>query len=270
MSRKLRGIAPMLSVPLTLMDLVVIAILLISGALAFFRGFVHEVLSIGGWVGSGFAAWYGYDTSPSVCYTGCHSGEVGRLCCGCCRYLSNHACAAINCDRCRNAACPRSLFKLFGSCSWFSFWVGSCGLSSSRSFGSHLRYTHSQKVGLTGLRRRARCPSSKPALKLLKPLFPKILKLRAIGRARSLRPAKIKPEALALKKLHDKLLRPEPAAMGSPLGSAPVPSSQSRDMIRCQATVLTSSFKSNNLLPHQAKVRNLGFSSPLTPLRGCT
>jgi len=41
------------------LDIVVIVILLISGVLAFMRGFVHEVLSIGAWVGAAVAALYG-------------------------------------------------------------------------------------------------------------------------------------------------------------------------------------------------------------------
>lgn len=40
-------------------DLAVVAVLLLSAALAFFRGFVHEVLAVGAWVGAGFAGLYG-------------------------------------------------------------------------------------------------------------------------------------------------------------------------------------------------------------------
>lgn len=40
-------------------DILVIATLLISGAFAYARGFVHEVLSIAGWVGATFATLYG-------------------------------------------------------------------------------------------------------------------------------------------------------------------------------------------------------------------
>lgn len=40
-------------------DILVIATLLISGAFAYARGFVHEVLSIFGWVGATFATLYG-------------------------------------------------------------------------------------------------------------------------------------------------------------------------------------------------------------------
>lgn len=43
-----------------LVDIGVIALVVISGGLAFFRGFVHEVLAVAGWVGAIFATWYGY------------------------------------------------------------------------------------------------------------------------------------------------------------------------------------------------------------------
>jgi membrane protein required for colicin V production len=41
-------------------DLIVVGILLISGLFAFFRGFIHETLSMMGWVGAGLVALYGY------------------------------------------------------------------------------------------------------------------------------------------------------------------------------------------------------------------
>ncbi|MDH5187592.1 MAG: CvpA family protein [Rhodospirillaceae bacterium] len=44
---------------MTMFDVAVIAVLAVSGVLAFARGFVHEVLSIAGWVGAFFAAMYG-------------------------------------------------------------------------------------------------------------------------------------------------------------------------------------------------------------------
>ncbi|MDX2144721.1 MAG: CvpA family protein [Rhodospirillaceae bacterium] len=47
------------NIPINGLDLAVIAILLISALLAFMRGFVHEVLSIGAWVGAAFGALYG-------------------------------------------------------------------------------------------------------------------------------------------------------------------------------------------------------------------
>ena len=48
------------SLPINIVDLIVIAILLISGVLAFFRGLVHEVLSVSAWIGAGVATLYGY------------------------------------------------------------------------------------------------------------------------------------------------------------------------------------------------------------------
>lgn len=44
---------------MTMFDVAVIAVLAVSGILAIARGFVHEVLSIVGWVGAFFAAMYG-------------------------------------------------------------------------------------------------------------------------------------------------------------------------------------------------------------------
>ena len=42
-------------------DLTIVFIVLISGALAFFRGAVREVLAIAGWVAAAAAAYYGFD-----------------------------------------------------------------------------------------------------------------------------------------------------------------------------------------------------------------
>lgn len=47
------------AIPLNLLDLAALGILLISALIAFFRGFVHEVLSIAAWVGAALAALYG-------------------------------------------------------------------------------------------------------------------------------------------------------------------------------------------------------------------
>jgi len=47
------------AIPINGLDLTVIIVLLISGLLAFMRGFVHEILSIGAWVGAALAALYG-------------------------------------------------------------------------------------------------------------------------------------------------------------------------------------------------------------------
>lgn len=42
-------------------DLIVIAIVLISGMFAFVRGLVHELLALGAWIGAGIATYYGID-----------------------------------------------------------------------------------------------------------------------------------------------------------------------------------------------------------------
>lgn len=47
------------AIPLNLLDAAALGILLISAVIAFFRGFVHEVLSIAAWVGAGLAALHG-------------------------------------------------------------------------------------------------------------------------------------------------------------------------------------------------------------------
>lgn len=48
-----------------IVDIAVLVLIVLSGGLAFFRGFVHEVLAVAGWVGAIFAAWYGYgELSP--------------------------------------------------------------------------------------------------------------------------------------------------------------------------------------------------------------
>ena len=47
------------AIPINGLDLAVIIILLLSGILAFIRGFVHEVLSVAAWIGGGLAVVYG-------------------------------------------------------------------------------------------------------------------------------------------------------------------------------------------------------------------
>lgn len=49
------------SLPISVVDLTIIIILLISAALAFFRGAVREVLAVIGWAGASAAAFYGFD-----------------------------------------------------------------------------------------------------------------------------------------------------------------------------------------------------------------
>jgi len=49
------------SLPVTSADLIVIAVVLISGVFAFVRGLVHELLALGAWIGAGVATYYGID-----------------------------------------------------------------------------------------------------------------------------------------------------------------------------------------------------------------
>lgn len=48
------------SLPINIVDLGVLAVLVISGLIAFLRGLVHEVLSVSAWIGAGLATLYGY------------------------------------------------------------------------------------------------------------------------------------------------------------------------------------------------------------------
>jgi membrane protein required for colicin V production len=48
------------SLPVNIVDICVGVVLLLSALLAYARGFVHEVLSVGGWIGAIFATIYGY------------------------------------------------------------------------------------------------------------------------------------------------------------------------------------------------------------------
>ncbi|MGY8992320.1 MAG: CvpA family protein [Rhodospirillales bacterium] len=48
------------NLPISITDLVILIIILLSAIFAFARGFVHGVLSIAGWVGAFFATLYGY------------------------------------------------------------------------------------------------------------------------------------------------------------------------------------------------------------------
>jgi membrane protein required for colicin V production len=49
------------NLPLNPFDIAVIAVLVISGFLAYMRGMVHELLAIGGWVGAILATIYGFN-----------------------------------------------------------------------------------------------------------------------------------------------------------------------------------------------------------------
>lgn len=48
------------ALPVNLVDIGVLLVLLVSAVLAYARGFVHEVLSVGGWIGAIFATFYGF------------------------------------------------------------------------------------------------------------------------------------------------------------------------------------------------------------------
>lgn len=48
------------NLPVSITDLAVALILILSGLIALSRGFAHEVLSIGSWVGAAFTALYGF------------------------------------------------------------------------------------------------------------------------------------------------------------------------------------------------------------------
>jgi len=48
------------SLPINLADLLVIIVLVVSGIFAFVRGFVHEVLAVGSWVGAAFVTLYAF------------------------------------------------------------------------------------------------------------------------------------------------------------------------------------------------------------------
>ena len=47
--------------PVNSADLMVIAVVLISGVFAFVRGLVHEILALGAWIGAGLATYFGID-----------------------------------------------------------------------------------------------------------------------------------------------------------------------------------------------------------------
>lgn len=54
------------SLPINITDLVVIAILLLSGILAFVRGLVHETLSIGAWIGAAVVTLYLFPVAQPI------------------------------------------------------------------------------------------------------------------------------------------------------------------------------------------------------------
>lgn len=48
------------NLPFTIADIAILLVILLSGALAFLRGFVHEVLAVASWIGAAFATLYGF------------------------------------------------------------------------------------------------------------------------------------------------------------------------------------------------------------------
>ena len=48
------------SLPVNITDIAVVVVVLVSAFLAYARGFVHEVLSVAGWIGAGFITIYGF------------------------------------------------------------------------------------------------------------------------------------------------------------------------------------------------------------------
>jgi len=52
--------------PINVVDIGVLLVLLISAILAYARGFVHEVLSVGGWIGAIFATFYGFPYAKPI------------------------------------------------------------------------------------------------------------------------------------------------------------------------------------------------------------
>lgn len=54
------------NLPVNVVDIGVLLILLVSAVLAYARGFVHEVLSVGGWIGAIFATFYGFPYAKPI------------------------------------------------------------------------------------------------------------------------------------------------------------------------------------------------------------
>lgn len=54
------------NLPVNVVDIGVLLVLLVSAVLAYARGFVHEVLSVGGWVGAIFATFYGFPYAKPI------------------------------------------------------------------------------------------------------------------------------------------------------------------------------------------------------------
>lgn len=54
------------NLPVNAVDIGVLLVLLVSAILAYARGFVHEVLSVGGWIGAIFATFYGFPYAKPI------------------------------------------------------------------------------------------------------------------------------------------------------------------------------------------------------------
>lgn len=54
------------NLPINVIDIGVLLILLVSAVLAYARGFVHEVLAVGGWIGAIFATFYGMPYAKTI------------------------------------------------------------------------------------------------------------------------------------------------------------------------------------------------------------
>lgn len=54
------------NLPINVVDIGILLILLVSAVLAYARGFVHEVLSVGGWIGAIFATFYGFPYAKPI------------------------------------------------------------------------------------------------------------------------------------------------------------------------------------------------------------
>lgn len=54
------------NLPVNVIDIGVLLILLVSAVLAYARGFVHEILAVGGWIGAIFATFYGIPYAKTI------------------------------------------------------------------------------------------------------------------------------------------------------------------------------------------------------------
>jgi membrane protein required for colicin V production len=62
--------------PITLLDIILLVVMLISGLLAMIRGFMREILSIGAWGIAALVTLYSYSrVLPIARFPVCHSGS---------------------------------------------------------------------------------------------------------------------------------------------------------------------------------------------------